>query len=111
MDEQTVMTEVQRDVGCRSPGCSAKCPISNRIPEYFALMFLDRSVPRVSQQWDRFAFVRDTMGLLLGRLRDAAGQGLLPEDLDPEAAFNVLVASVRCCRHALVRSTGIRRSG
>lgn len=63
-------------------------------PEYFALMFLDRSVPRISRQWNRFAFVRDTRGLLIDRLRAAASQGLLPVDLDPEAAFNVLVASV-----------------
>ncbi len=28
-------------------------------PEYFALMFLDRSVPRISRDWERFGFVRD----------------------------------------------------
>ena len=28
-------------------------------PEYFALMFLDRTVPRISQDWERFEFVRD----------------------------------------------------
>src|SRR6187549_2116510 len=26
-------------------------------PEYFALMFLDRSVPRIRDHWDRFGFV------------------------------------------------------
>src|ERR1041385_3786396 len=25
-------------------------------PEYFALMFLDRTVPRISQNWERFGF-------------------------------------------------------
>ena len=29
-------------------------------PEYFALMFLDRSVPRITQNWERFAFVATT---------------------------------------------------
>ena len=28
-------------------------------PEYFALMFLDRSVPRISRDWQRFGFVRE----------------------------------------------------
>ena len=36
-------------------------------PEYFALMFVDRSVPRISQNWERFGFVaRDE-----GAARDA----------------------------------------
>src|SRR3954447_2839399 len=30
---------------------------SKEHPEYFALMFLDRSVPRISRDWDRFGFV------------------------------------------------------
>ena len=28
-------------------------------PEYVALMFLDRSVPRISKDWSRFGFVRE----------------------------------------------------
>ena len=28
-------------------------------PEYFALMFLDRSVPQISKNWGRFGFVRE----------------------------------------------------
>jgi len=62
--------------------------------EHFALMFLDRTVPRISRQWERFAFVRDTRRLLVDRLREAIATGALPADLEPEAAFNVLVASV-----------------
>ena len=27
-------------------------------------MFVDRSVPRISQNWERFAFVRDDEGLM-----------------------------------------------
>lgn len=63
-------------------------------PEYFALMFLDRTVPRISHQYERFAFVRDTRRKLVDRLREAIAAGALPGDLQPEAAFNVLVASV-----------------
>jgi len=63
-------------------------------PEYFALMFLDRTVPRISHQYERFAFVRDTRQELIDRLHEAVDAGTLPADLQPEAAFNVLVASV-----------------
>src|SRR3954467_1907167 len=28
-------------------------------PQYFALMFVDRSVPRIVREYDRFTFVRD----------------------------------------------------
>src|SRR5215813_11547567 len=33
---------------------------SRQHPEYFALMFLDRSVPRISREYERFTFVRET---------------------------------------------------
>jgi AcrR family transcriptional regulator len=63
-------------------------------PEYFALMFLVRSVPRISRNWERFAFVREMRGALAARLRECARAGLLPSDLDAEAAFSVLAAGV-----------------
>lgn len=63
-------------------------------PEYFELMFLDRTVPRISRDWERFAFIRETKNLLAQRLRECIERGLLPADLDPEAAFNVLAAAV-----------------
>ena len=28
-------------------------------PEYFALMFVDRNVPRISKNWERFGFVKE----------------------------------------------------
>src|ERR1035437_2929293 len=32
---------------------------SREHPQYFALMFVDRSVPRISREYERFAFARD----------------------------------------------------
>src|SRR5277367_5616331 len=32
---------------------------SREQPQYFALMFVDRSVPRIIREYDRFTFVRD----------------------------------------------------
>ncbi len=73
-------------------------------PEYFALMFLDRSVPRISRDWERFAFVRDMKGALGARLRECVAAGTFPATVDPEAAFSILAAAVhgaaviRLCR-------------
>jgi len=63
-------------------------------PEYFALMFLDRTVPSIRRNWERFAFIRETRGEIVARLRQCTTRGLLPAALDPEAAFNVLAAAV-----------------
>ena len=32
---------------------------SRDYPQYFALMFVDRDVPRITREYERFAFVRD----------------------------------------------------
>ncbi len=67
---------------------------SGQHPEYFALMFLDRSVPSIRQYWERFAFIRETRGRVVGRLRECSARGLLPADLNPEAAFSALTAGI-----------------
>lgn len=82
-------------------------------PEYFALMFLDRTVPSIRRNWERFAFIRETRGEIVGRLRQCTARGLLPASLDPEAAFNVLAAAIHgvavmrlCDRPALGEQAG-----
>ena len=40
-------------------GAHARYEFSKSHPEYFALMFLDRSVPRISKSWARFGFLRE----------------------------------------------------
>jgi len=83
---------------------------SREHPEHFALMFLDRTVPRISEHWDRFAFIRETRGRVIERLRECAARGLLPPDLNAEAAFSALTAAIHgvavmqvCDRPALGR--------
>jgi len=63
-------------------------------PEYFALMFLDRSVPRISRDWERFAFVRDLRSALSRRLRECMDAGGLPPGTNPEAAFGILATAI-----------------
>jgi AcrR family transcriptional regulator len=63
-------------------------------PEYFALMFLDRSVPRISRDWERFGFVRDLRSTLSRRLRECMEAGALPPGTNPEAAFSILATAI-----------------
>ena len=63
-------------------------------PEYFALMFVDRSVPRLSQNWERFAFVGVMKGRLTTLIQQAVDAGHLPPASEPHAVFRILTAAV-----------------
>jgi AcrR family transcriptional regulator len=67
---------------------------SRRHPEYFALMFVDRSVPRISQNWERFSFVATTKGYIAGLIQRAIDAGHLPKGIEPHAVFRILSAAV-----------------
>ena len=62
-------------------------------PEYFALMFLDRTVPQISQNWERFEFVRDLKGQLGAGIQRAIDAGLFPASTHAHAVFRILVAA------------------
>ncbi len=67
---------------------------STRHPEYFALMFVERSVPRISREYERFAFVRsmkEQVAALIGRCVES---GIFPRSLNPLVAFQILSSSV-----------------
>src|SRR5512145_1949609 len=44
-------------------------------PEYYALMFVDRTVPRISKDWQRFGFVREGKMRLGAVIQGAIDQG------------------------------------
>lgn len=81
-------------------------------PEYFALMFLDRSVPRLQEgygQFDRFVALRARAAETVQRCIDA---GVFPASLDALSAFAVLVTAVKgaavtrtCHRHSQAEDT------
>lgn len=58
--------------------------------EYFELMFMDRTVPRIGHDWQRFAFVNEMIGEICQIVRRAIDAGQLPATTDPEVAFHVL---------------------
>lgn len=63
-------------------------------PEYFALMFVDRSVPRISRDWVRFGFVRDMRRTLAAGIQTVIDAGAFPHGTDGEAVFRILMAAV-----------------
>jgi AcrR family transcriptional regulator len=67
---------------------------SKEHPEYFALMFLDRSVPQISKHWNRFGFVGEMRHEMIGRIQQAIETGTFPAGTEPNAVFRVLLTSL-----------------
>jgi AcrR family transcriptional regulator len=63
-------------------------------PEYFALMFLDRSVPRISQNWNRFGFVGEMRTEMIDRIHRAIEDGAFPAGTPAECVFRVALTAV-----------------
>ncbi len=63
-------------------------------PEYFALMFLDRSVPRISRDWERFGFVIEMKREVSARIQQMIDAGGFPKAATPEAIFRILLTAV-----------------
>ena len=53
-------------------------------PEYFALMFLDRSVPRISRDWERFGFVIEMKREMSARIQQLIDAGGFPKARRPK---------------------------
>jgi AcrR family transcriptional regulator len=63
---------------------------SRQQPQYFELMFVDRSVPRISQAYERFAFAREIRSHLIGEIQACIDAGALPAHLNATVAFRLL---------------------
>jgi AcrR family transcriptional regulator len=67
---------------------------SRQHPQYFALMFVDRSVPRISREYERFAFAREIKEHLLAQVRACISAGVFQADLRPEVALRLLTMGI-----------------
>jgi AcrR family transcriptional regulator len=67
---------------------------SREQPQYFALMFVERSVPRISREYERFAFAREGKQRIIEELRACIDAGDLPETVDPHVAMRALMVGV-----------------
>jgi AcrR family transcriptional regulator len=63
-------------------------------PQYFALMFLDRSVPRINREYERFAFAREMRALLVAQVQHCIDEGVFPSTVPPMVAFRVLTSGL-----------------
>jgi len=63
-------------------------------PQYFALIFVDRSVPRISREYERFAFMRDRKQHIIEALQACVDAGELPRGLNTAVAMRALMVGV-----------------
>lgn len=63
-------------------------------PEYFLLMFVDRSVPRITQEWEGFEFLQQLLNNAVTGVQKAIDAGAFPVTLNPNAAMHMLWASL-----------------
>ena len=62
--------------------------------QYFELMFTDRSVPSLNQDFERYEFFHGIMAAAEADIRAGIEQGLFSAGLDPAAALHVLWAGM-----------------
>jgi len=67
---------------------------SREHPQYFALVFLDRRVPRISREYERFAFMSDMKQRLVATIERCIEAGVLPGGLQPARVMRLLFAPV-----------------
>jgi AcrR family transcriptional regulator len=67
---------------------------SEEHPQYFALMFVDRSVPRISREYERFASAREIKEHLLAQIDECIKAGALPATVSPMAVLRILHVSL-----------------
>ena len=63
---------------------------SREHPQYFSLMFVDRSVPRISREYERFTFARQVKGRVVAHIQQAIDAGVFPPTVHPMVAFRLL---------------------
>jgi AcrR family transcriptional regulator len=87
---------------------------SKEYPQYFELMFTDRSVPSLSQDFQRFEFVHETTAAAEADIRACIERGQFSAKLDPAAALHVLwvgmlgVATIRLAQRLAPGGTPMR---
>ena len=63
---------------------------SRDYPQYFALMFVDRNVPRITREYERFAFTRNLKLQAAEQIQACIDAKLFPATVRPMAALRVL---------------------
>jgi len=67
---------------------------SRQHPQYFALMFVDRSVPRIGREYERFAFAREIKANCLAHIQQCINGGLLPQAVSPQVVMRLMTSGL-----------------
>jgi AcrR family transcriptional regulator len=67
---------------------------SKRQPQYFALVFLDRRVPRIGRESERFAFMQEITEAIRSRMQRCIDEGIFPSGVEAHAGLRLLLAPV-----------------
>src|SRR3954468_10255256 len=67
---------------------------SSQHPAYFALMFIDRAVPRITREYERFAFAREMKQHISEEIQRCIDAGELPASVTAIAAMRMLTSGV-----------------
>ena len=70
------------------------CEFNRDHPQYFALMFLERSVPRITREYERFAFARAMKQHVVAEIQACIDSGELPASVDPTVALRMVTAGM-----------------
>ena len=63
-------------------------------PEYYALMFVDRNVPKISRDWQRFGFVKEMRAQIGKVIQQAVDDGIFTAGTHSEAVFRILFTAI-----------------
>jgi RND family efflux transporter MFP subunit len=67
---------------------------SKEQPQYFALVFLDRHVPRVSREYERFSIISEIRNRALSQVERCIAEGVFPATTYAEVALRLLFAPI-----------------
>lgn len=63
-------------------------------PQYFALVFLDRRVPRIGREYERFAFMSDLKSRLRAQMQRCINEGIFPATVDADVGLRLIWAPI-----------------
>lgn len=63
-------------------------------PQYFALVFLDRRVPRIGREYERFAFMSDLKSRLRAQMQRCIDEGVFPRTVDADVGLRLIWAPI-----------------
>jgi AcrR family transcriptional regulator len=64
---------------------------SRQHPQYFLLMFVDHSVPRISREYERFAFAHEIKGHCVAEIQACVEEQLLPDTVEPYVVLRLIM--------------------